>query len=212
MVIFSSCSATHFYTGFTSEDMEGMVLLGPCSEQYFISEQEILTYNDTLSIASESLIASLVENIGLPVKRRVQLDSDQTMEAFSFMNLIKNQNGKKRGNQSIPLLLDELLETERQRFGLLICANGYSRDTTGYAKRQEETYWSGRVYAISTGTMTMYYGLPTYFASIIYAVILDSKTNRIVYYNFSRPEEEIYPLDPKSVRMQLMDIFKDFYY
>ena len=219
VVFFSSCSATHFYTGFTPNDaMDGMMLLGPYSVQYYIDKKRNDSYNDTLSLASEDLIASLVEKIGLPITSRVQLNSDQEIETMKFMNFIKDQKRKSRGDYPIPLMFDELLEEAGQRYGLLIYANGISRDTTGLAKENETkeamNFLLGilSVASISMGYMP-FYGGPLYsdFVSSISVAILVSEKDQIVFYELSS-EEESHPLDPKSVRMQLMEIFKDFYY
>ncbi len=210
MVIFSSCSTTHFYTGFTPNDaMDGMMLLGPCSVQYYIDQQNKEAYDDSLSLASEALINSLVEDIGLPISRRVQLTSEQTEETIAFMNFIMAQKQELRGDYLTPALLDDLLEAKGERYGLLIYANGMTRDNKGYAKDVANGIIMGLATAVMTmGTMSVY-GNPVKFSSNIYAAILDSETDHIVFYNLSNPKES-HPLKSNSVRRQLEKIFKDF--
>ena len=68
------------------------------------------------------------------------------------------------------------------------------------------------VASVSMGYMPYYGGhLNSDFVSSISVAILDSEKDNIVFYDLSS-EEECHPLDPKSVRMQLIEIFKDFYY
>lgn len=65
-----------------------MVVLGPSSVQYYIDKQNKEAYDDSLSTASESLIATVLEELNLPVSQRVQLDSVQKEEAVAFMRFI----------------------------------------------------------------------------------------------------------------------------
>lgn len=53
------------------------------------------------------------------------------------------------------------------------------------------------------------YGTSVSSVSHIYVAILDSETDRVVFYNSSVPQES-HPLKHNPVRMQLEDIFKDF--
>lgn len=166
-------------------------------------------YDDSLSTASESLIATVLEELNLPVSQRVQLDSVQKEEAVAFMRFITAKDKKLRGDYPIPGLFDELLESKGQRYGLLIYADGMSRDTKGYAKEVAKDVLLGVATAVLTmGTMSVY-GTSVFCVSHIYVAILDSDTDRVVFYNSSVPRES-HPLKPNPVRKQLEDVFKDF--
>ena len=206
----SSCGAARYYAGFTPEAAKkGMVVLGPSSVQYYIDKQNKEAYDDSLSTASESLIATVLEELNLPVSQRVQLDSVQKEEAVAFMRFITAKDKKLRGDYPIPGLFDELLESKGQRYGLLIYADGMSRDTKGYAKEVAKDVLLGVATAVLTmGTMSVY-GTSVYCVSHIYVAILDSDTDRVVFYNSSVPRES-HPLKPNPVRKQLEDVFKDF--
>ena len=206
----SSCGAARYYAGFTpGAAKEGMVVLGPSSVQYYIDKQNKEAYDDSLSTASESLIATIVEELNLPVTQRVQLDSVQKEEAIAFMRFITAQDKELRGDYPIPDLFDELLESKGERYGLLIYADGMTRDTKGFAKEVAKGVLLGVATAVLTmGTMSVY-GTPVSSVSHIYVAILDSETDRVVFYNSSVPQES-HPLKHNPVRMQLEDIFKDF--
>ena len=206
----SSCGAARYYAGFTPEAAKkGMVVLGPSSVQYYIDKQNKEAYDDSLSTASESLIATIVEELNLPVSQRVQLDSVQKEEAIAFMRFITAQDKELRGDYPIPDLFDELLESKGERYGLLIYADGMSRDTKGFAKEVAKGVLLGVATAVLTmGTMSVY-GTSVSSVSHIYVAILDSETDRVVFYNSSVPQES-HPLKHNPVRMQLEDIFKDF--
>ena len=206
----SSCGAARYYAGFTpGAAKEGMVVLGPSSVQYYIDKQNKEAYDDSLSTASESLIATIVEELNLPVTQRVQLDSVQKEEAIAFMRFITAQDKELRGDYPIPDLFDELLESKGERYGLLIYADGMSRDTKGYAKEVAKDVLLGVATAVLTMGAMSVYGTPVSSVSHIYVAILDSETDRVVFYNSSVPQES-HPLKHNPVRMQLEDIFKDF--
>ena len=206
----SSCGAARYYAGFTpGAAKEGMVVLGPSSVQYYIDKQNKEAYDDSLSTASESLIATILEELNLPVTQRVQLDSVQKEEAIAFMRFITAQDKELRGDYPIPDLFDELLESKGERYGLLIYADGMSRDTKGFAKEVAKGVLLGVATAVLTMGAMSVYGTSVSSVSHIYVAILDSETDRVVFYNSSVPQES-HPLKHNPVRMQLEDIFKDF--
>ena len=206
----SSCGAARYYAGFTpGAAKEGMVVLGPSSVQYYIDKQNKEAYDDSLSTASESLIATIVEELNLPVTQRVQLDSVQKEEAIAFMRFITAQDKELRGDYPIPDLFDELLESKGERYGLLIYADGMSRDPKGFAKEVVKGVLLGVATAVLTMGAMSVYGTSVSCVSHIYVAILDSETDRVVFYNSSVPQES-HPLKHNPVRMQLEDIFKDF--
>jgi hypothetical protein len=206
----SSCGAARYYAGFTpGAAKEGMVVLGPSSVQYYIDKQNKEAYDDSLSTASESLIATVLEELNLPITQRVQLDSVQKEEAIAFMRFITAQDKELRGDYPIPDLFDELLESKGERYGLLIYADGMTRDTKGFAKEVAKGVLLGVATAVLTMGAMSVYGTPVSSVSHIYVAILDSETDRVVFYNSSVPQES-HPLKHNPVRMQLEDIFKDF--
>ena len=206
----SSCGAARYYAGFTpGAAKEGMVVLGPSSVQYYIDKQNKEAYDDSLSTASESLIATVLEELNLPVSQRVQLDSVQKEEAIAFMRFITAQDKELRGDYPIPDLFDELLESKGERYGLLIYADGMTRDSKGFAKEVAKGVLLGVATAVLTMGAMSVYGTSVSSVSHIYVAILDSETDRVVFYNSSVPQES-HPLKHNPVRMQLEDIFKDF--
>ena len=210
VLTFSSCGAARYYASFTPEAPEGgMVVLGPSSVQYYLDGQNNESYDDSLSTVSESLIARIVEELDLPVSQRVPLDSVQREEAIAFMRFLITQKKELRGDFPIPGLLDELLESKGVRYGLLIYADGMSRDARGYAKDVAKDVLLGVASAIFSMGTAFVYSSSAYCVSHIYAAVLDSETDRIVFYNSSLPEES-HPLKPNPVRKQLEKVLKDF--
>ena len=208
VLAFSSCGTARFFSGFSGDSArQGMILLGPSSLHYYVDEKNQASLNDSLTFETQELLASLVSDMDLPLTRRVQLDSAQHVEAAFFMDYLKDQPKMKQGSSPIPTALDELLEAEGERYGLLLYSVGMTRDKKGYRKSLAKGAALGIVTAILTlGTFTTY-SVPSIAFSGIYAAVLDSETNRIVFYNFNEAEQN--PLAPGPVYSQVKEIFKD---
>jgi hypothetical protein len=206
----SSCATARYYGGFTPETArQDMVLLGPTSYQYYLDRDRQESFSDSLSALSETLIAGLVDQLGVPVSGRIDLDNDQKEEAAAYIRLLAAQDPKQRGQYQIPAILDEALEAEGCRYGLLLYAQGMTRDSKGYTKEVTKSALIAVATAVlSLGTMTMY---PTadHYASQIFAAVLDAETNQLVFYNMTKPEEK-HPLHPDPVRDELRAVLKDF--
>ncbi len=202
VLAFSSCSTARFYSGFSADTAsQGMILLGPSALHFYLDEKNQASLNDSLSFETQELLASLVSSKSLPVTRRVQLDSAQHVEAAAFMDYLKGQTKMRQKNSPIPTALDELLEAEGERYGLLLFAEGMSRDRKGYKKAVTKGALLGLATAILTLGAATTYSVPVKTYSGIYAAVLDAETNQIVFYNFNEAERS--PLDPGSVSEQL---------
>lgn len=206
----SSCATAKFYSGFTSEAAAGeMVLLGPVSTQFYIDKNDKEAYSDSLSAVSENLLADLSERMGMPVNAICPLDSLQKEEAVGFMRYLNLKSKKAIGEAPIPTALDELLEEEGYRYGMLLFADGMTRDKSGYVKDAVKGAVLGVVIAIVTLGTIIPYNVPLAYSSGIYAAVLDSQTDRVVFYSVSGPNETN-PLLEQPVRGQLARLMNDF--
>jgi len=206
----SSCATAKYYGGFTPETVkQDMVLLGPVSSIYYLDEKNHESFNDTLSTFSETLIASLIDEMGVPVSGRIELNEDEKEEAFAFMRFLVEKDRKHLDKFPIPGILDETLEAEGYRYGLVLVARGMTRDAKGYAKDALKGALLGVATAILTlGTMVMY-TTPNPYSSQYYAAILDAETDTVVFYNSIGPKEK-HPLHADPVRKELAKLLKDF--
>lgn len=206
----SSCATVRYYGGFTPETAgNDMVLMGPTSYQYYLDRDRQESFSDSLSALSETLIAGLVDQLGVPVSGRIDLDTDQKEEAAAYIRYLASRDPKERDQYRIPDILDQALEAEGCRYGLLLFAQGMTRDSKGYAKEVTKSALIAVATAVlSLGTMTMYPSAD-HFASQIFAAVLDAETDRLVFYNMTKPEE-VHPLHPGPVRDELRAVLKDF--
>ena len=206
----SSCATSRFYSGFTPEaSVNEMALLQPVSRQFYLDSRNNEFYSDSLSLVSENLMEALTPAIGVPVNCVLPLDSLQREEAAAFMAYVAAHDKRQAGEFKIPTALDELLEASGYRYGLLLYADGVSRDVGDYIGKAAFGIGLGILTTILTMGMVSFYTYPTPAVSLMYAAVLDSQTDRIVFYNL-REYEDLNTTSEKSVRKQLSRLLKDF--
>ena len=156
---------------------------------------------DYLTESEKELVAN--------IEKSLEEDDDEKEEAFAFLRYLSDQDDRRLDLFPIPGVLDEALEAQGYRYGLLLVARGMTRDAKGYAKDALKGALLGVATAIlSMGTFVMYSTADPY-SSEFYAVVLDSETNKTVFYNLTGPQEK-HPLRPDPVRKQLNKLLKDF--
>lgn len=206
----SSCATARYYGGFAPESVgREMALLGPVSTIYYLDEKNHESFSDTLSAFSETLIADLVDELGVPVSGRIELNDDEKEEASAFLHYLADRNEKHLDKFPIPGILDEVLEAQGYRYGLVLVTRGMTRDAKGYAKEVATDALIGVATAILTlGTFVV---LPTSdaYSSQFFAAVLDAEADTIVFFNMTGPKEK-HPLHPDLVRKQLRKLLKDF--
>lgn len=211
-VMLSSCATARYFSDFKPEMAEGkMAMLGPVSTQFYIDKNGKESFSDSLSVFSEQMLADLTVQMGMPVEQIFVLDSLQMEEVVGFVRFLQSSSKKKMGEAPIPAVLDDILEGEGYRYGLLLYADGMSRDHGDYVKKTVLGTFVSVVVAVATLGMIVPYAVPTAYSSAMYAAVLDSETNRVVFYNYSGPRET-HPLKEGPVRSQLADLYRDFLY
>ena len=210
VVALSSCATSRFYSGFTPEaSANELALLSPVSRQFYLDSKDNEYYSDSLSVVSENLMEALTPAIGVPVNCVIPLDSLQREEAAAFMAYVAAHDRRQAGEFKIPTALDELLESSGYRYGLLLIGDGVSRDVGDYIGKTALGVGLAIVTAVLTMGMVSVYTYPTPAVSLMYAAVLDSQTDRIVFYNL-REYEDLNTTSEKSIRRQLSRLLKDF--
>ena len=206
----SSCATARYYGGFTPENArQDMALMGPVSSIYYLDENYNESFNDTLSIISETLITRLVDEMGVPVSGRIELNDDEKEEAFAFLRYLYERAWETLDTFPIPDLLDKALEAQGYRYGLVLVARGMTRDAKEYAKEVAlNVLVDVALTVLIPGTAVVPIPSDSCYSQIS-AAVLDSETNRIVFYNATVPKEKN-PLRPGPVQKQLNKLLKDF--
>ena len=202
-----SCSASRYYSDYTREDItEDLAFLGPASAIVYMDKDNRRVFDDSLSLASEELICRLTQEIGVPVAERITLNDEQKGEAAAFLSHLKSKSAKERGNVPIPQSLDYLLESSGHRYGIVLFENGMVRDPKGIYKDMAVSATVAIIVAIiSLGTIIMY-SVPYTNISDVTLAVLDSQTDKIVFYN-ANSSEDTDPLNEKALSYQLKSLY-----
>ena len=182
---------------------------GPISHQYYTDSHRNEFYSDSLSVLSENLICEIVPQVGVRVNCLLPLDSLQREEAEAYICYVAAHDVSKANDFPIPDVLDKLLEESGYRYGLLLFSEGMSHDAGEYLGRAAFGLGLGIVTALLTGGRFSVYSYPVPSISVMYAAVLDSRTDRVVYFNL-KEFEAINPVTHDSVEKQISRTLKDF--
>jgi hypothetical protein len=206
----SSCATARYYGGFMPEKVgQDMALVGPVSAIYYLDEKNHESFNDTLSTFSETLITNLIDEMGVPVSGRIELNDDEKEEAFAFLRYLSDQDDRRLDLFPIPGVLDEALEAQGYRYGLLLVARGMTRDAKGYAKDALKGALLGVATAIlSMGTFVMYSTADPYSSEFLRCRPgLGNQQDGLLQPDGAAREASA---SPRPVRKQLNKLLKDF--
>lgn len=206
----TSCASARYYAGFTPENaVNEMALLEPVATQFYSDKNGNEFYSDSLTVRSQYLMETIATQIGVPVNCVIPLDSLQREEVNGFINYVAAHDKRAAGDIPIPQALDELLEQQGYRYGLVLFANGIARDKAKFAKDAALGLTLGILTAVITLGMVSFYTIPIEGVSVMYAAVLDSWTDRIVFYNISETET-FEPASERVVYRQLSRLLKDY--
>ena len=139
----------------------------------------------------------------------LDLDDAQKEEAVAFMRYLYTIKPKRVGECQIPSDLDDMLEASGYRYGLLVYDNGMTRSTKGFLKSAALGLAIGILTTICTFGMFTYYPYAVPYSSDMNMAILDSETNRVVFYNYA-PNNDRNPSLQYDLLKQLAYLYRDF--
>jgi hypothetical protein len=208
----SSCSSARYASWFSPSmaEEEGIVLLGPVSEIYYLDNNNRESFSDSLSFLSEGLTEQLAYGLPLNIQGCAPLSAEGREEAAALLHAVDSWNDVFFHITPIPSALDSLIEASGARFGLLVYTEGMKRDMRGYAKEVVKGAFLGIVTAIiSLGTVT-YYSVPIASTAHIRVALLDGQEDRVVFYNRDTHEDENDPLDDRQMDRQLRRLLRNY--
>ena len=176
---------------------------------FYIDKDNSEHYDESMSAASDMLVGRIAGEMGLPISGTMALDSLQREEAVGFMQYLAGANTTRVDAAPIPAALDDLLEDAGCRYGLLIYTDGMKRDMGGYIRDAAVGAFFSIFVAVVTLGMVVPYVTPTAHTSAVSAAILDSYTDRVVFYGVNQPSESD-PLQEGTIRRQLKRLLKGF--
>lgn len=192
---------------FIGQLKHNIVLFDPVSRIEVIGKDNLNTRSETASADAQNLLKDMVCTYDTGLEIDAIHVSEDLKEAYEIQDDIValgdwyiNTEGYDLSYIDIPRTLDSIIEASGRRYGLVLYSEGFSRTGGNYALEIAKT--------VGLGLLTGYVSVPYKNSSVIYLLILDSKTDRIAYYRHTGGEYN--PLSTKHIKKQFKRLFKDF--
>lgn len=204
-----SCASGRYMSGISAEQLGSIALVQPNSHQSYIDRDGNMGYNDSLSWRSVDLLTEQLMQSHLQIPQWIATTDGEIEEVWAFMDAVADHKTRRLADLPTSVVIDSLLIAHGYRYGLLVCANGFSRSNRNYGLSVATGVIVGVLTAVLTLGTYVYMPLPNKGSSHIYAAIVDAQERRVVFYNRNTPDEAE-PLEPKTLRKQINTLFKDF--
>lgn len=206
---FSSCSSGKMVrSSVAPAEIKELMVLEPLTYISGIWKGSEPVMSDSLSVISRDVILSSLNSNGrLPRISETIIFQDESIlgvYAVSTQDLVNRLLlGKKGGivNITIPPEIRALMGDER--FGIIICAEGFSRSSKNYTNQMLKGLGIGIL------TLGTYVEEPIKARTNMYVIILDNERNEVAYFNHSDAQNE--PVSEKHVGRQLDKLLKKYF-
>lgn len=205
----TSCASSRYISKSSIDPETGFALIEPFTWIEYMDSDRNTTYDDSLSWTCSRIITEEIIASGLPLNQLIELNFDSNESYIDAITSIKGIQTKKAGRYPIPIELDRLLEENGQRYGIVVFAEGFSRDSKGYMKDVLLGV------AITAVTMLVSFGtvavtnIPYKSALDMYLAVIDSQENCIVYYK-CRAGEDLEPTRRSNVGEMVERLVRPF--
>lgn len=206
-ILLSASCSTYHYVSEDAASVDDITLILPYSRVFYI-DKDGESYDEKQSVEQQKILTGLLYGMGLPNQK----DLD---EEISFLPAI---NPKEVGNLNSDGPVDKLLEKNGARYGLIIFSEGFVKDKALYKSEVAKTLIIGIVGglvgaavggAISGSVVGMSFSASPGWAygSSVYAMLIDTQTDKVLYYNRVNPEERN-PMKSETLASQLEKLLK----
>lgn len=224
IIMLCACSATR-YVAADAPVVDGITLIKPFSYiQYVDTEGSV--YDSLRSDVNQNLLNSAIRATSLPITDSVcveglpnQKSLDESLFALTLVNPRELQDLR------IDPVMDSLLEARGTRYGLMVFSDGFVKDNKQYGREFTKALVGGlvgglagaaiggAVSAASGGVWSAGYNsvviIGAKYGTVVYAMVVDSQTDRVVYFNKVGPAEKN-PENPATVTWVVERLFKKF--
>ncbi len=210
-IILSSCTATKPMTSSVKPtDVTNIKLLEPYSYISMIKKGNRGELDDSVSTISKELVLEIfaTNSSHIPLSGDIFLSDSAINIALEkeFESLIITADRNKSvSNLNITPTLDNVLEANQTRFGLIIVCTGFTRSKGNYGKEIVKGA------AIGILTLGMVVPTPIKAYSTMYAMIVDSEENNVTFYRKSFLQD-MEPLDKATLTKQYMKMFDGYFW
>ena len=177
-----------------STEIQELVLFNPITSFAYFEKEDQGFYDDSLSLLTEKILSDELLKIGTPLPNiktftfsdenfKIKLDKDivtacRASSAYNSIDVLP-----------IPPSVDAILESQEKRFGLLLYYSGYKRSSQSFKWAKKRAFIDN----LSTTIPIVSFRFPFYVQFnnayksnvILYAMIVDAKTNKIVFFKES---------------------------
>lgn len=214
-----SCSTTRYVSKEVS-GIDKITLIMPYSRVFFI-DKEGESYDEARSSEQQRVLTKLLMQSGLPINDSLNVvglaNQKELDEEISFLPAI---NPKEVGDLNSDGPIDKLLEKNGSRYGLIIFSEGFVKDKALYKSEVAKAVLVSVVGGLvggaiggaigGTGISMSYVATPGWqFGSSLYAMLIDTATDKVLFYNRVGPDERN-PMKEEALASQLEKLFKKF--
>lgn len=217
-VLLSASCSTYHYVSEDAADVDKITLILPYSRVFYI-DKDGESYDEKQSVEQQKILTGLLYGMGLPIKDTLNVvglpNQKDLDEEISFLPAI---NPKEVGNLNSDGPVDKLLEKNGARYGLIIFSEGFVKDKALYKSEVAKTLIVGIVGGLvgaavggaigGSGIGMSYVATPGWaYGSSLYAMLIDTQTDKVLYYNRVNPEEKN-PMKSEALASQLEKLLK----
>lgn len=217
-VLLSASCSTYHYVSEDAASVDDITLILPYSRIFYI-DKDGESYDEKQSVEQQKILTGLLYGMGLPIVDTLNVvglpNQKDLDEEISFLPAI---NPKEVGNLNSDGPVDKLLEKNGARYGLIIFSEGFVKDKALYKSEVAKTLIVGVVGGLvgaavggalgGSGIGMSYVATPGWaYGSSLYAMLIDTQTDKVLYYNRVNPEEKN-PMKSEALASQLEKLLK----
>ena len=217
-ILLSASCSTYHYVSEDAASVDDITLILPYSRVFYI-DKDGESYDEEQSTRQQKILTGLLYGMGLPIKDTLNVvglpNQKDLDEEISFLPAI---NPKEVGNLNSDGPVDKLLEKNGSRYGLILFSEGFVKDKALYKSEVAKTLIVGIVGGLvgaaiggalgGSGIGLSYVATPGWaYGSSLYAMLIDTQTDKVLYYNRVNPEERN-PMKSETLASQLEKLLK----
>ena len=208
--IVTSCAQTRYIAQDANiPEINDILLFEPYTEIGLISHGDDIELIDSLAeTAKNNLTSFLCINSNITRVTEYANDTLANQYLLNFFKQVERTPKNTLNTLQIPTVYDSILTANNKRYGMLVCAYGFSRTKQNRISQNAKAIGIGVATAILTLGMGYVAIYPENSKSHIDIVIIDAENDNVIFQNISDRESE--PLEDVKVCDQLADIFRVF--
>lgn len=205
LLLLSSCTSR--YVGVKASDMGEIAFFQPRAIQFFFSSNTA-PREPSLSKASEELMEDLIISRRYDFSDMIAMDyDDKDSDIARWIDGFSDLEMSDAKHLRVPRSLSEKIVASGHRYGIVVHAYGYIQSQELYDKEKLAELVDNIIRALFNDTPR--YSYNDQYGNALYAAVVDTKTDRVVYYSRVLSNAD-HPLSRKYVGEQMKKLLRDF--